>query len=153
MTTNRIYLTQFAMAIRDNMSANGGMQVARHVLLRVLLVSEPNRQRFTRFFRKSSHSDFCAARPFWLLVPGDGRTVSPSKRIQDVPDGDGENHAIGRHGRRSVGLSRRGAHACQRHRPAPLQVRWAHLSAQQLKAYLSQTLSKLLKQQHNLVQN
>ena len=58
MATNRTYLGQFAKVIRDHKRANGGMQVARHVLPRVLLVDVPDRLWFSNFFRKKSHVDW-----------------------------------------------------------------------------------------------
>ena len=55
MATNRAFLARFAKIIKDHKSANGGFQSARHVLLRELLVPEPDRQWFSRFFRKQAH--------------------------------------------------------------------------------------------------
>ena len=58
METNRTYLARFAKVIKAYKSANGGLQIARYVLLRVMLVDEPDRQWFTRFFRKQAHIDW-----------------------------------------------------------------------------------------------
>jgi hypothetical protein len=53
MATNHTYLAHLAKVIEDYKRANDGMAVARNVFLRDLLVSEPDRQWFTSFFRKS----------------------------------------------------------------------------------------------------
>ena len=56
----------------------GYMQVAQHVLLRHLLVSSPDRQWFSRFFRKQAHVDWLERTCLiyiYIVCKGDNRQL------------------------------------------------------------------------------